>query len=46
MLRLVRLVFLLLAAFVAGIVYERTQASERCLLRAGDWQAGLCLEKR
>ncbi|WP_165586925.1 hypothetical protein [Pseudaestuariivita atlantica] len=46
MFRLFRLVLFVTLAFVAGIVWERAQESERCAARAGIMEDGLCLQPR
>lgn len=43
MFRLVRLLFLLVAAFVAGFFYAEMTRSERCVELGGTVQGGLCL---
>lgn len=40
---LIRLVILTMFAFVAGLLYERANAGERCGAAGGEMQAGLCV---
>ncbi|SFR09591.1 hypothetical protein [Poseidonocella sedimentorum] len=40
---LIRLVIFALFAFAAGVLFERQQASEKCLATGGTMTAGLCL---
>jgi len=43
MFRLVRLVVLVMIAFLAGLLLERSQQGERCIAAGGDMRAGLCV---
>ncbi|WP_390912137.1 hypothetical protein [Pseudosulfitobacter sp. SM2401] len=42
MFRLIRTIFLVAIAFVAGILYERFGASDNCDTRGGEFINGLC----
>lgn len=42
MFRPVRFVVVVLLAFVAGMLFERSGASDRCLAAGGRMDAGLC----
>jgi len=43
MFRLIRFVFVILAAFVAGILYERDRRNDACIDAGGVWSpAGFC----
>ncbi|QBF29929.1 hypothetical protein [Thalassococcus sp. S3] len=42
MFRLIRTFILLVVAFTAGLLFERSQAAERCVAQGGDMQDGLC----
>ncbi len=43
MLRLVRLIVLVLVAFVAGVFYERGNSQQKCETSGGQWmRAGFC----
>jgi hypothetical protein len=42
MFRLVRLFFLLVAAFVAGFLYSEFGHTERCIAKGGDPRGGIC----
>ncbi len=46
MFRLIRLAMFTAIAFVAGLLYERFQASERCAAAGGEQVRGLCMETR
>ncbi len=39
---LIRTAILVLIAFVAGLLFERSQAGEACVAAGGTMQAGLC----
>lgn len=43
MFRLIRLIFLIIVAFTAGIVYEQTRAKAMCASADGQWRAGICV---
>ncbi|MCT4554842.1 MAG: hypothetical protein N4A53_09170 [Pelagimonas sp.] len=45
MFRLIRVVFLLMFAFVAGIFFERSNQAELCAQSNGQMTAGLCHAK-
>jgi hypothetical protein len=46
MMRLIRLSFLLVAAFVAGMLVERAHQRDLCEKSGGQWlRAGICGEK-
>ncbi|WGW04264.1 hypothetical protein [Tropicibacter oceani] len=45
MFRPVRLVVLLMIAFVAGIFFERNSQAEACAALGGDWRIGICSVK-
>lgn len=38
----IRTLFLIGAAFLAGVMYEKQQTGTRCLDTGGDMQAGVC----
>ncbi|ABG30954.1 hypothetical protein RD1_1310 [Roseobacter denitrificans OCh 114] len=38
----IRLLFLILAAFLAGLLFERNNTSEKCRTAGGTMDAGLC----
>ena len=38
----IRLLFLMLLAFVAGLLFERNATSEKCSQAGGQMDAGLC----
>ena len=40
---LIRLTVLMLFAFVAGLLFERANAAERCTAAGGTMSAGLCI---
>ena len=42
MFRLIRLMFFVAIAFIAGILYERFNAPENCTNRGGTYIDGLC----
>lgn len=42
MFRLIRMIFLVAAAFVAGVLYERNTLRTTCLDGGGVWEAGTC----
>ena len=43
MFRLIRLIVLLMVAFVAGILFERADQKENCKTSGGQWmRAGFC----
>ena len=42
MFRPIRLLFLVVFAFLAGLLFERNAASEKCAAAGGDMEAGLC----
>ncbi len=42
MFRLIRATFLVLIAFVAGLLFERSQTAEACKAAGGTMAAGLC----
>jgi len=46
MLRLIRILVLLGAVFVAGILYERNGMADNCLDRGGHVVNGICLGAR
>jgi len=41
--RLIRLIFLLLFAFIAGVLYERNIMADTCLDRGGHVKSGICI---
>ncbi|MFK7751514.1 MAG: hypothetical protein AB8B51_03095 [Sedimentitalea sp.] len=43
MFRLVRTVFLILLAFVAGTFYERDRMKTLCVTADGAWRSNLCV---
>ena len=43
MFRLIRLIILVMFAFVAGMLYERDQAEDRCINGGGLWIAKICV---
>ncbi len=43
MFRLIRLLFLLVVAFVAGFLYSEMTWQQRCADRGGETQDGICL---
>ncbi|WP_194269301.1 hypothetical protein [Tritonibacter litoralis] len=43
--RLLRLVILLAASFVAGILFERYHQRETCAQNGGQWASGYCVGK-
>ena len=42
MFRLIRTLILVMIAFVAGLLFERSQAAEACVAAGGTMAAGLC----
>ena len=46
MLRLLRFLFLLGAAFVSGIIFERIAHTGNCLDRGGNVERGICIGAR
>lgn len=44
--RLIRLTFMLIAAFIAGMLVERAHQQDLCRASGGQWlRAGICGEK-
>jgi hypothetical protein len=46
MFRLLRILILLGAVFVAGILYERNGMTDNCLDRGGNIEKGICIGAR
>ena len=44
MFRPIRTLFLILIAFVAGLLFERSQTAEKCRALGGAYSVGLCRE--
>lgn len=42
MFSLIRTAFLVMIAFVAGLLFERSQTAEQCVAAGGTMSAGLC----
>ncbi len=45
MFRLIRTVILVLIAFVAGLMFERSQAGDTCRAAGGEMQNGICRDE-
>lgn len=46
MFRLLRFLFLLFVAFIAGILFERNAMADNCLDRGGHVEKGICIGAR